>query len=395
MTIRYRNVAVFAICLFLLGGCGTQSVRTVPTKAPSTALAHIPGDLLLDVNIAIFDAGIENMDPRKTTTTPGIRRAEGHYVAQRLKSTLETSRQWGTVRVVPEAGRIVDVTVSGKILESDGRTLKIEVGVSDASGQQWFRRNYAQSVNRFAYDAEIRRRNEPFQNVYTQIANDMQDYLSQQELSRLRSLRGITELRFAELFAPQVFGEYLSRDSGGKVTLRRLPADGDPHLQRIRQIRARDQMFVDNLQGNYDAFDRNMTLPYDRWREQSLAEENAEKELKSQALTRKIGGALAVIGGILAQTSGNQAVRTAGVIGIGGGALAVKSGFDKSSEARIHTEAMKELSDSLNREVQPQTITLTDQTIELSGTVEQQYAQWQALLHKIYSLETGQPEVVH
>lgn len=390
----FRNIVWAGLTLFglALAGCTTQTIRSTQVEPVAPALTHIPDELLLDVNIAIFDPGIDNLNPKRTTTTPGIRRAEGHYVAQRIKDTLETAQQWGTVRVVPQTGREIDVMVAGKILKSDGQTLNIEVEVVDASGARWFRRNYEESVSRFAYDAEIRRRQEPFQNVYTRLANDMQDYLTKRELSDLRSIRATTEVRFAERFAPEAFADYLSRDGGGVATLKRLPADDDPLLQRIRQIRVRDQMFIDNLQENYDAFDQSMGQSYDYWREESYSEADAERELKSQALIRTLGGALAVIGGILAQTSGNQAARTAGVIGIAGGAYAFKSGLDKRAEARIHTSAMKELSDSLNAEVQPQTIALTDRTIELSGTVDEQYAQWQALLKEIYLIETGQAE---
>ena len=86
----------------------------------------------------------------------------------------------------------------------------------------------------------------------------------------------------------------------------------------------------------------------------------------------------------------------AGVLGIGAGAYMFKSGLDKNAEARIHTEALKELSESLNAEIQPQTIALTDRTVELSGTVEEQYRQWQELLKQIYLIDTGQasPEVI-
>jgi hypothetical protein len=375
-----------------LMGCAPQAVRTKPLEPIKAAAASIPAHLFLDVNVAIFEAGIEHLDPNRATTTPGIRRAEGHYAAQRLKGTLEATRQWGSVRVVPKSGREVDVVVSGTLLESDGMKLKVEVNVEDASGKQWFKRTYAEEVNRFAYDVEIRRHQEPFQNVYTRIANDMQDYLTRQDLSVLEGIRATSELRFAQRFAPQAFGDHLQRDSSGHYAVKRLPADDDPLLQRVRRIRVRDQAFVDRMQESYDTFDRNMIQAYDSWRLETLIEKTAESELKSEALARTLGGVLAVVGGILAQTSNNSAVRTAGVIGIGGGAYAVKSGFDKRAEAQIHSAAMRELSESLNADVQPQTIALTDRNVELTGTVEDQYGQWQTLLKEIYLLETEQIE---
>ena len=390
MQAKIFNFVLYLSVAFAVTGCNTRTVRTTAIELVVAIAEPIPDDLLLDVNIAIFDAGINNLDPKRTTTTPGIRRAEGHYIAARLKQTLESTEQWGAVRVVPELGHEVDVEVWGTILKSDGETLEIEAMVQDSTGRPWFTRTYKEQVSRFAYDAEIRRRQEPFQNVYNRVANDMRDYLVRQELTALRNIRTVTELRFAERFAPEAFQDYVKVDSKGQYSVNGLPAENDPTLQRIRRIRVRDQMFVDRLQDFYGEFDSGMADSYDSWRLESYTETEALRELKSQALARKLGGALAVIGGILAQGSGNSAVRTAGVVGIGAGAYMFKSGLDKAAEARIHTAALKELSESLNAEIQPHTIALTDRTIELSGTVEEQYQQWQDLLQQIYRIETGQ-----
>ena len=96
------------------------------------------------------------------------------------------------------------------------------------------------------------------------------------------------------------------------------------------------------------------------------------------------------IAGIFAQASGNSAARTAGVLGIGGGAYLFKSGLDRGSEARIHEEGLKEMADSLGAEITPHTIALEDKTVTLSGTVDEQYAQWREILNEIYLTEIGQ-----
>lgn len=384
-----RTLVLLALLAPILTACNSTSVRSTTPTPVAPAVTSIPDHLLPDVNIAIFDAGIHNLDPARSTTTPGIRRAEAHYAPQRLKETLLRSEQWARVRVVPTPEHIVDVMVTGTILKSDGESLALEVSVHDARGQHWFTRRYDERISRYAYDMEIRQRQEPFQNVYNRIANDMQDFLVKQDLATLETIRQTSEIRFASQFAPQPFGDYLNSDSNGKHQLKRLPAAGDPLLERVRRIRVRDQMFIDRLQHSYQIFDQSMTPSYDAWREESYAEAIAERELKSQATTETILGALAVIGGILAQGSDSRTMRSAGVAGIAGGAYAVKSGFDKRAQARIHTEAMKELAQSLSAEIQPQTIELTNRTVELTGTAEEQYAKWQQILSEIYLLETG------
>jgi len=389
---RKGNSILVTYLLFLLAtaGCSTQTIRTTTVEPIMSVVESIPDDLLLDVNVVIFDPGIDNLDPKRTTTTPGIRRAEGHYIASRLKQTLESAKQWGAIRIVPDRGHEVDVEVSGRILQSDGQTLEIEVRVQDSTNRPWFTRTYKEQVSRFAYDAEIRRRQEPFQNVYNRVANDMQKHLARQDLNALRRIRTVNELRFARRFALDAFSDYLDSDAKEHYSIKHVPAVNDPVLQRIRRIRVRDDMFLDRLQGFYRKFDRDMAISYDNWRLESYTETETLKELKSSAIARTVGGALAVVGGVLAQGSGSASARSAGALGIFGGALLFKSGLEKNAEARIHTEALKELADSLNSEIQPQTIALTDSTIELSGTVNEQYEQWENILQQIYLIETGQ-----
>ena len=160
-------------------------------------------------------------------------------------------------------------------------------------------------------------------------------------------------------------------------------------LQRIRQIRERDYLFVDTLQDYYGSFVKEMDKPYKQWRGQSYNEVVALRELKREALVRKIAGVAAVIGGIAASGSSNSSGRAAGSVAVAGGAYMIKSGFDKSAESEMHVEALQELGDSLEAAIEPQVIELEDRTITLSGTVENQYDQWRDLLREIYNVDTG------
>ncbi len=76
-------------------------------------------------------------------------------------------------------------------------------------------------------------------------------------------------------------------------------------------------------------------------------------------------------------------------MGVGAGAYLIKSGFDKRAEARIHMEALEELGESLENEVAPRVFSLDDRTITLTGSVEEQYAQWKDILSDIYASEVG------
>ena len=52
-------------------------------------------------------------------------------------------------------------------------------------------------------------------------------------------------------------------------------------------------------------------------------------------------------------------------------------------------QALEELGSSLEAEIAPQVIELEDQTITLTGTVQDQYNQWRELLRQIYEAEVG------
>jgi len=72
-----------------------------------------------------------------------------------------------------------------------------------------------------------------------------------------------------------------------------------------------------------------------------------------------------------------------------GGAYAVKTGFDKDSEATIHRDAIEELGESFASESQPMVVDVEGETHKLTGSAEAQYAEWRTLLRKIYASETG------
>ena len=72
-----------------------------------------------------------------------------------------------------------------------------------------------------------------------------------------------------------------------------------------------------------------------------------------------------------------------------GGVMAVKSGFDKGAEAKIHEDALRELGTSFEAEVSPFVVEVEGETVELTGSAEAQYQSWRALLRKIYFSETG------
>lgn len=393
MTRTLRSLWLLCVVAILgLTGCATTSVKSTEFVPIVQGAAPLDEELLLDVGVMVFDPGIDEVARRDIDRTNfEIRRAESRYAPYLMTETLQRSGNWGVVRILPAEHTTMDVYLHGQILLSDGEGMMIRVRVTDATGRQWYDRVYEEHISQFSYDATQRQSHDPFQVIYNNIANDLLEY-RQRNISEadIRNIRTVSELQFAANFAPDIFGDYLSTDSRGVTQAQRLPADNDPSMQRILDIRERDNLFVDTVQDYYATYARQMRGPYDAWREMSYHETMSLDAAERSARRRFITGAVAIAGGIAAVGSQSSAGSTmAGIVGVGAGAFLVRSGFDRSAEARMHVAALQELGESLQAEVAPRVIELDDRTIMLTGSVEEQYDQWRDILMEIYQAETG------
>ncbi len=387
------KAVLIAMAALVLTNCATHTVKSTSYTPIQRASENVAEEFLLDIGVAIFDPGLDGLTRREEETTNAqIRVAESRYVPYMLAETLQRSGNWGIVRVLPNDQSPIDVVLNGTVLHSDGEAMTLRVDVSDSSGRAWYTKDYDEVVSRFSYEPSERQKNDPFQVIYNAIANDLLAYLERNlEPAEITEIRTISELRFARSFAPDAFSDYLTQNRSGQYEITALPAENDPLLYRVRSIRERDFMYIDTVQDYYATYAREMRIPYDSWREQSYDATMTLRELQGSARRRFIAGTAVLLGGIAAAANGQDYVtQTGGAIGAGAGAYVIKSGFDKLAEAKMHLESLQELGESLENEVAPRVIDLEDRTITLTGTVEEQYAQWREILAGIYAAETGQ-----
>lgn len=379
--------------LLMLSACSTtQTIRQgVTAQRPAVEIAE---SQLLDVWIALFDPG-ELPDDEDDTQglSMEIRTAEARYMPVQLRSTLEKTGYWGAVRVVPQDTSGAEVLVQGHIIQSDGEQLEIKIAALDASGRQWFSKSYAAEVTLDDYRQVEANGQEVFQSLYNAVANDLAAFRATLAADDIHTIRQVAELRFADDLAPDAFSGYLQSDAAGHWRIVRLPAQQDPMVARIRAIRERDFLLVDTLNGHFDNLYSDMQQPYFEWRKSRLEELDALRKLQGEARNRKLLGAAAILGAIAIEALGGDSTRsstgTLRNVMIVGGAYAVKTGFDKDSEATIHADAIEELGESFGAESQPMVIEVEGQTHELTGSAETQYHQWRDLLKRIYASETG------
>ncbi len=374
-----------------LGACVTHEVRKVDMTPPQQFEGTQSEDQLLDIGVAVFDANVpESFDEQvKQLIQPDIRRAEAQFIPYFAKNLLQSTGNWGAVRVVPRPTHAVDVTVTGKILESNGERLRVEVTVIDARGVEWFTKTYESLASKYAYEDTIPPDIDPFQSNYKNLADDMLMYRLTLDDQTVATIRGTAEMKFARDFAPDAFASHV-RETPNGVELTRLPADDDPMLSRVRRVREREYLFIDTLDEYYAKFNRDMFGSYQNWRSATYGEAIAYRQLKAQSRARAIGGTAAIVGGVLAIYESSDAyVDASGLVSVLSGAALLKSAIAKRHEAEMQAEVLQEIGVSAEAEIIPHTIELENQTVRLQGTVEEQYTELRRILREVYFEDLG------
>jgi len=389
----HRSATAVWLAALLTAGCAsTTEVRRVDVTPAKQSTKPIAEAHLLDVGILHFQPNIpEDFDEQvEENILPDIRRAEAYFLAYQQKLVLEGTGNWGAVRVLPKHSNAVDVHLEGAINTSNGERLSVHAKVTDATGRTWLDKNYEALTSRYSYGTARGSQVDPYHSVFREVADDMLDAMLKLRGDQLERIKLAGELRFARDFSKEGFGNNIEFRRNGQVTIKRLPADDDPMLDRVRAIREKEYLFIDTLDEYYAEFNEQMSQPYHEWRRESFEEVYQQRELERQALTEMVVGAAMIAGGIAAQRSNSRTERVTGsVVGIGGGASLIKSAFDKRAAAKIHSEILAELGESAGESIAPHAIDLENRTIALSGNVEAQYEVFRAALRRLYFEEMG------
>ena len=351
----------------------------------------------LDVIIPVFDPGLSD-DPEKNAKDgawPELRRAEANRFALKLKDALEETGQFGAIRVTPDASATGDIYIMGKIAQSDGENVEIDLVVRDISGAEWMDSSFDHEVPSDFHTNLRNKGKDPYDPVFKLAATDIVEELSSRKKEYLEQTQNLTALRFGASFSDDAFAQYMTIDNG-KAQLVSMPSEDDPMLRRTKAIRVRDQLFVDRLQTHYQAFSVGMNDSYAMWQEQSQLEVRAEREAKRKATGEAVAGILllglavaAAAAGGRSDNYGNQTAAVTGAVLAGAGGIhMLGKSFQTSDEAKVHREALNELGQSVDMDLAPQVIEFENKTVELTGDAKEQFAQWRKFLKGVYALES-------
>ena len=349
--------------------------------APAAATWLAPGPLeptpeaeLLDIGIEPFDPGLErkwSWAQEQERVSPEVRKSEAAFLATHLMRTLQGTKRFGLVRMVPANSRTADLKLTGKIRYSTGRRLELKIEVTDATGRRWYKRKYKQSAEPMSYAIRFMGTSEPFQQLYDEIAIDLIQAQSRFDKEYLDELREITELRYAAELAPNIFGGYLSVKSKDRVRIERLPARDDPILERVRRIQLHNEFFLDLLTERYQSFYDEMDETYDEYRANSYDVETALIEAIR-----------------LYNSNARPRVSERGDFGTFDVWKARRAEYFRR-RAAAQARYLEDIKLDFSSVVEPMLIELEGETIHLEGSIENQYDQWKKLLERIFESETG------
>ena len=403
-----KLVTVCIIFSFLLSGCATKN-RTSSTVGPPLSSSFSKPEGIesvaipqkLDLIIPVFDPGLPEgpVSSEEENIWPELRRAEANRFAYKLKEKLETTGQFGAIRVTPDNTATGDLYILGRIVESNGEEVEIEIEVIDISGKRWFTEDFDHKVSEGFHRDMRNDGKDAYDPLFEEAAEKIIEELSDHGLKELENLHYLADIRFGANFSDSAFMQYM-KTNGGEYTLVSKPSDDDPMLQRVRAIRVRDQLFVDSLQDNYAFFSEQMNESYLMWQKQSLLEMQAERAASKQAIGQAIGGVLfiglAVLAAVAGANSDSIGSSTAGATGaiLGGmaGASLLGQSFKTSAEAKVHRDSLNELGQSVDMELAPRVIAFEKESVELTGNAREQFMQWRTFLQKIY-FEEMTPDV--
>lgn len=376
---RY-SICTTLLALLLAAGCATGKVSPPVPLLDTSTESPPPENLLLDIAISILEPVAEPSAPG-AATLQNLRIAEGHYTSWQLVQTLQRSGHWGNIRLNPFMQNNADLLVSGAILQSDGETLRIRIRAEDATKRLWLDKEYYQIIDTSAYTVALGGTPPfPFGSLLNQIANDLLAFRENRlAATALAEIQLVSALNFAVEFAPEVYGPYLTSTGDGRIKSSRLPATNDPVFAEIETMRARNELFVDAIQGQYQVFARQVDEPYRRFLARShRITASLNTDLIEEREAARYGGATMI--GPLVEARSVDGTRISFI-------NRRSDSLNSGANARAYAAALAQAGNTFEMAVQPQTLRFSTHTFNLSGTLEEQFNQWREILGELHTLE--------
>jgi len=347
------------------------------SNLPSTA--HLPK---FDVIIPVFDANIPDKD--KDDVWPEVRRVEANRFAILTKRAMQATGAFGAVRGTPDDSAFGELYVHGTILKANTEDIKLKIEVNDIRGRstrrEWMSSTFSYRVPERFHKSVRKQGSDAYAPIFDAIAAEIVKKLARKKAKSVKDLKAITEMRFANLFGPEYFDQYL-KGCKRKCKLRSLPAQTDPLYQKIQTMRIREQLFVDGFQQPYDGFYADSDDAYLEWQKYAYPVAVERRKQRSRGATRLLLGAAAIAGAV-ATDNPNLAV----VSGVAGAVLFADA-VNQYRSAGVSGETLDQMGQSVNLDLSPQVVQFENITTQLQGDAVDQFISYRGHLQKIYEKE--------
>lgn len=394
--------------LLFLGGCGSTQTK-VSSVGPSMVgpgsgqplgsssnSYNYNSSIFMDVAVPVFDPGfpterdgsIDYDEIEEEGIWPQVRRLEANRFAVATKEALGKTKSFGSINVTPDASALADVYVLGIINYSDTETVEIGVKVMDAKNTVWGEEEFEYRVSEGWYRDAMSRGENPNGPVFDDIAKFVYGLLKEKSEAYKKEVQTISDLRYAQMYSPESFGQYLDQGRRGTIELVSAPSESDPMLRRVRAIQAKDEQFIDSLQETYDSFWVTTEEAYRKYQKETLPEAKKIRELEAERTTKQVTAGLFAVASVLlgsnsSSTAGQVAAAGAGIAAIGSLSQAIQT----NKELHAQRDLFDEMGQNLDIQVADQIVEIDNQRIELQGTASEQYYQLRAKLKDIYDME--------
>lgn len=360
-----KRVLIFLV-IVLISACSTTKppmdpvLHVTPETGLVTARALPATSRIVNISINDFEAD-RDVASSIYLANSQVRSVEQRYLPYMLKQTLDRSGFWGAVRVLPSIDHGAELQVEGKILSSSGIALKLNIKVTDATGRVWLDRIYQDVSDDIDFVSEPNHFADPFQTLYNRIANDLQDLLTQLESEHHQQIVNTALIRYGQLLAEEAFSGYL-REEEERVYLVGLPARDDPVFAGLLRVREAEYLFADSVDAHYESLFQRIGPTYAWWRYYSYELIRGNERLGQIDATRGASR---------------------------GSWYAVERIYKTFKEAKMNQDALRELTDSFDRETAATTAEIAGRVIELKGSLDTQYEMWRKILSNMYRDEVG------
>lgn len=395
-----KNYSICSLLLVLaLMGCTTTGSNTFSNS--SSGFTNQKNErpvppINMEIIIPVFDGGIEKDETGKVVDE--VKRAEALYFATKVKRHIEDRKFFFNPKVMPSARAAGDIYLHGNIITSNGLELKVKITAEDSSGKRLYTKTYSHKcdqkcASRVTGNPRFGSKDRFEYVVYRKIAIDLEKYISKKRRSDLQKIRNTTEIKFARDMAPDKFNQYIKTSksknsiSGMRHKLVSAPDDLDPMYLRIKAVRAKEQMFVDDTQPYIDDFVDNSQFlsTYSKWQDKSSRAILAQQKAQSAQTRANIGAIIGIAAAIYGASEGNSDVAI-------GGAVVADQSFKAakrfSEEAEMWKDELNEMNIDINKELAPRNIEIENTVFELRGSIAEQFDAYREFLRSIYIEET-------